>query len=92
MYFDRKNLFRERNFFIHHSLFSSFLMSSFASSILLKMGPELLYGGDCVESNKALQTNYPECTEVQYSTWIGDGKCDRQTNVEACGWDGGDCL
>jgi len=48
-------------------------------------------GGDCEEQNKALQGAYPNCTEVQFSTFVGDGDCDVMTIIKECGWDGGDC-
>ena len=39
-----------------------------------------------------LQELYPNCTFANLH-WIGDGQCDYQfgLDVEACGWDGGDC-
>ena len=33
---------------------------------------------------------YPDCAGTL--SWIGDGNCDSATNVETCGWDGGDCC
>ena len=33
---------------------------------------------------------YPNCEGTL--SWIGDGNCDGATNVESCGWDGGDCC
>lgn len=34
---------------------------------------------------------YPDC-DIQPLTYIGDGYCDYDHNIEACGWDGGDCC
>lgn len=34
----------------------------------------------------------PDCAEDCPWTYIGDGACDRHCNIEACQYDGGDCL
>jgi hypothetical protein len=38
--------------------------------------------------------NLPDCQQIQYPGWIGDGYCDRQGgyNTAECNWDGGDCC
>jgi len=40
--------------------------------------------------NELVQSNYSNCT-VKYSPLVHNGECNYITNIEGCGWDGGDC-
>lgn len=40
-----------------------------------------------------IYNDYPEChTTGGHPPWVGNGACDSRNNIEACGYDGGDCY
>lgn len=43
--------------------------------------------GDCDEFNE----EYPNC-KVKHPRRVGNGRCDKQSNIIECKWDGGDCT
>ena len=45
-------------------------------------------------STTTMKTTSPHsaCPDWVESSWIGDGQCNDETNIEECGYDGGDCC
>ena len=46
----------------------------------------------CGEDEECVDPPHSSCPEWADPSWIGDGYCNDETNIEGCDYDGGDCC